>query len=895
MKGLVSVPVRRKAKPDRRLELVMLGLGKVDPRFTPGMVAVAMPAYRERETLRDTVEGILTAFGEAGRGCIVVIADDGGTDGTPRLVRRLVKEYPGRVVAASHRDQRGLPFNQGYATACWSALGLAAKTGCGKILTTDADGQFDPADMVRLVQHAETGCYDVVFGVRSRRADGLRRMLVGRAWTGITRLWTGFWGLKDADCAVKLFRTEVVKRFRLRGRHGTAGAELAAWSRALNLRIGQFPVRHLPRAAGEQSGNNLRVITGSLASLPRVYANLYRHGHRLTRLRRLWRPRDPGAYWVTVVAAALSVCAFSYYFTRGMTLLYPDAVSHLLIAHRATASPTPGLAQYGDVWLPGTHIPATLLMIFPGAYATGLGGSLVSMLAFVVAARYLYKTAFAITGWVWSGVAAAAIFMLNPNVLYLQSTPMEEVPLYACVAAALFLAVRYGQTRSWRYVAGLSLAAAIGCTIRYEGWVIALALLPYVAGVNLLYRLDRHRFKASVLMYAFTPALFLLLWLIYSAAIFGNPLQWYNGPYAKPSNWVGQQDVAIHHPLIAAQTYWYAMADTLGRPLLILLLVAAALFVYGVVRRRCPAAPLVLLVMPAFFVWALYAGQRPLHVMQINHELYNVRFALIMVLAGAIFVGCAVAGLRRLAGSWRAVPVGLIGALALGGMIVATPATTVAEARFFSSSHAELANVEAAESLHDHWTGGYALIQNYGAELQTFRSQIPLDNVIYEGNNNGDLWQRALKDPAGLGVRLIYMRRTQGQTDLVWQALHGSPGLQAYHLVYSDPSQLIYSWGTGPDLPATEASSAAPGTEGLATWYAGPSGTCLTSLAPLGSTVKVVSQSNSASFTCRVAGAGPSLQGRIVNVEAGQFTRLGNLASGVAPVRLAIISTTQSD
>ena len=54
-----------------------------------------------------------------------------------------------------------------------------------------------------------------------------------------------------------------------------------------------------------------------------------------------------------------------------------------------------------------------------------------------------------------------------------------------------------------------------------------------------------------------------------------------------------------------------------------------------------------LLVIVPFFVVSLYTGQRPIHVLQINHDLYDVRFGLIMLVPTAIFTGYLVASLRR--------------------------------------------------------------------------------------------------------------------------------------------------------------------------------------------------------------------------------------------------------
>src|SRR5689334_14475746 len=66
-----------------------------------------------------------------------------------------------------------------------------------------------------------------------------------------------------------------------------------------------------------------------------------------------WRWLDDPWVLVTIlVATALSVGSFIYFYNHYDTLLYGDAHSHLDIARRVFDNTTPGLAQLGGVWLP---------------------------------------------------------------------------------------------------------------------------------------------------------------------------------------------------------------------------------------------------------------------------------------------------------------------------------------------------------------------------------------------------------------------------------------------------------------------------------------------------------------------------------------------------------------
>jgi hypothetical protein len=178
-------------------------------------------------------------------------------------------------------------------------------------------------------------------------------------------------------------------------------------------------------------------------------------------------------------------------------------------------------------------------------------------------------------------------------------------------------------------------------------------------------------------------------------------------------------------------------------------------------------------------------------VTQINGDLYNVRFGLVMVIATAVFAGVVVGTVQQLRGT-RVIPVGL--AAILLGLALAVPfvggITTLREAAAFRSSPNNLSNQEAAQWLRTHYDHGLMLMESFGNETATFASRIPTESIIYEGSFRR--WDRALADPAGYGIRWIYMRSTPGQEDDVWSHLQNTDRLKPYELVYEGSNRLVY-------------------------------------------------------------------------------------------------------
>jgi hypothetical protein len=513
------------------------------------------------------------------------------------------------------------------------------------------------------------------------------------------------------------------------------------------------------------------------------------------RTARLLRQRvDRTAAAITLLAAVVSVIAYARFSGAfggpDETLSYPDAVSHLLIARRTVDATTPGAAQLGGVWLPLPHLLALPGIWIDGLYYSGLAASLTSMAAYVLAVRYVFLTGRGLTGSTLAGVVAAALVGGNPNVLYMQSTPMTEMLLIASIAATVYHLMRWCQTGAYQSLAATAVAALCASLTRYEGWVLVVAVLATVGYVSWRRPGRARQVEADSVFYSFLAFAGIAGWLVWNAAIFHSPLYFQNGAFAKPSLWViSKWDVAIGHWDIAIRAYLYAMQDDIGTVTLVL--GGIGLAHHLVVHRLGPAtiAPIPLLAFLPFFVYALHDGQRPLRVPQINGDLYNVRFGLLMVLPAALFTAHLVSALERgllrarLAG--RTLGVGV--ALAALGTAAGGP-ITLQEARQRVAT--ERPNVIVAAWLRAHYDGGPVLMESFGNDTTTFGSRIPTSRIVYEGSYRQ--WEPALRSPARYGIRWIYMRSTPGNADDVWTALHGSPVLGSYTLVYTDQDRAIY-------------------------------------------------------------------------------------------------------
>jgi glycosyltransferase involved in cell wall biosynthesis len=166
----------------------------------------------------------------------IVLVDDGSTDGTFEVLRRIQSSDP---------HVRVLRFARNFGQTAAFAAGFAYARG-QFIVTFDGDLQNDPADIPRLLQIARN--YDVVCGWRKdRKDDFLTRSVPSLIASRLIGLVSGV-NVHDVGCSLKIFRAEVVKPLKL-----TPGMHryLPQLASQLGDRVTEVVVNHRPRRFGQ--------------------------------------------------------------------------------------------------------------------------------------------------------------------------------------------------------------------------------------------------------------------------------------------------------------------------------------------------------------------------------------------------------------------------------------------------------------------------------------------------------------------------------------------------------------------------------------------------------------------------------------------------------------------
>ena len=120
------------------------------------------------------------------------------------------------------------------------------------------------------------------------------------------------------------------------------------------------------------------------------------------------------------------------------------------------------------------------------------------------------------TGSIAAGAAAAALLLVNPNVLYLPSTPMTEPLLFGTTLVAVALVADWVDRGApdWPRAAGLAVAAA--CMTRYEAWPVCATLVALAFAVLLRRGTTPRAATMAIARLAGYPAVAIALFLLNS-------------------------------------------------------------------------------------------------------------------------------------------------------------------------------------------------------------------------------------------------------------------------------------------------------------------------------------------------------------------------------------------
>lgn len=233
-------------------------------------VSVVMPVFNEQHTVCTVIHQVgaaLSLLHEVGKDYEIIVVDDGSSDETRARLLAEHTETPGVRLLF-------LPQNRGKGAAV--SRGITESTGA-VVVVQDADLEYDPRDLGRLLGPIFEGRADVVFGSRFRGETGrvlyFHHYLANRAITFLSNACTNL-NLTDIEVGYKAFRGELVRGLPLTSQRFGFEPEVTA-------RVAWLP--------------GVRVYEVGVSYFGRTYAD----GKKLT-----WRDGVAAVWWVLKYNAA---------------------------------------------------------------------------------------------------------------------------------------------------------------------------------------------------------------------------------------------------------------------------------------------------------------------------------------------------------------------------------------------------------------------------------------------------------------------------------------------------------------------------------------------------------------------------------------------------------------
>ncbi len=494
-----------------------------------------------------------------------------------------------------------------------------------------------------------------------------------------------------------------------------------------------------------------------------------------------------------ILTTLFAVIATYISFTMGNILAYNDATAHLNTARRVIDNLTPGMVQLGSVWLPLLHIFEIPFVANYTLWQTGLAGSIVSGLSFIIASFFLYKLTLVMTNKPFAALLGVLAFITNLNLLYLQSTAMFEPLLMATELGAVYFLTIWAKDKQLRDLILAAFFTMLATVTRYDGYALFLAAGIYVLIISLF---SNSKAKESSLIVFIALASFgIAMWLLYNLMIFGDALYFARSEYSAAA----QQNILYakgalltkHDLLLSFLTYSFATVYNNGIVIIGAALTGMIVYLFSRAKKIYYLGPLILLVPYFFNIASLYLGQSVIWMPELppHYDTYfNIRYGILMLPAFAFFVG-------YLTSKHYIFMILVVFAMIGQTYLFLHPETFAMTARnrglvtlndTVSSVNAQ--TKKASSFLHDNYQNGLIMVSSASSDAFIFRSGIPLKNDITEGT--GNYWRESLRDPSKYATWLVFF---VDRTDRVGKAMPPDTILsEKYQMVYKDQTYEIW-------------------------------------------------------------------------------------------------------
>ncbi len=214
------------------------------------MLSVVIPVYNEEKSIGKLYDRLTKALSRVDEEYEIIAVNDGSSDGSLRVLKKLHKQDPRFKV---------VDFRRNFGQTAALAAGFDYARG-DKIVSIDADLENDPNDIPRLLSKLDDG-FDIVSGWRQNRwGGGLIQKIIRRVPSEtanfLVRKVTGL-ELHDTGCTLKAYRAGVLENVEL---YGEMHRFVPAIATRYGAKIAEIPVNYQPREFGSSKYGFSRTV-----------------------------------------------------------------------------------------------------------------------------------------------------------------------------------------------------------------------------------------------------------------------------------------------------------------------------------------------------------------------------------------------------------------------------------------------------------------------------------------------------------------------------------------------------------------------------------------------------------------------------------------------------------
>jgi hypothetical protein len=455
-----------------------------------------------------------------------------------------------------------------------------------------------------------------------------------------------------------------------------------------------------------------------------------------------------------MAATVSAFVAWAIYARADLVLSHYDARAHLVVARRIFDSLTPGWQQIGAVWLPLPHMLQAVPIQVDAWYRTGASASVVSIVCFGITTYALTRIVLLATASRLGATVTAALLVLNPNLLFVHTTPMTEPLALAAIALVTVWLYEWVPRNEDAVPARLGVALFAAAWTRYEAWLVIAAALAAALHASARVGASRRALVRRASTLAAWPAAAIFLFVVLSRLTTGA---WFTTGFYVPDTYYDGQ---LARALLAV---WWGTHQLSTRAAELMAVGAAVLVASRALTTREHAPSLVLLAPFA-------AGLFPAYAFYEGHP-FRIRYMLPLVAACALLDGVAVGMMRRHAA--------FVAAGVLVGITIIQSPPWRRDAPVIVEAQLERPLREGRRRVTVCLVAGYrgekilasmGSLAHYMQELSHTGRVIA--DFVHEGN--GSLWQSALEEPQRHVGWMLVEEQAEGG-DLLARRIHQDP------------------------------------------------------------------------------------------------------------------------